>query len=468
MNRPNILFIVLDTARYDVIHEEGIMPNLAQISKNATNFTEAHANAPWTLPSHASIFSGKYPSEHGTGIEENYFSYNRDLISQLNEHDYETVAFSNNPWISPDYGFDQFDTFYPCWQLFQRGDDLAEISQEEKTTTQITQIGKKLFSTDAPFTIANAAYMKLFEGKYDSGAALTNFRIRRWLKKRDDSTPFFAFVNYMEPHLEYDPPKKYKQKLLSESNRSRAKSVNQDPWAHVTGSVEMTQEDFDVLKQLYRAEVRYLDERIGELWKKLQEHGLMDDSTLIITGDHGENIGEFNLMDHQYHLNESLTHVPLYLLTSESVGSASIDDLVELRYLYPTILDIAGVRDHPQNSLLNIDDIESDYAISEYLRPQPEIQTLCDRYGVDYETVEHYDRRLKKLTTKSKALIYDSDGNSELFDRSDGSLDRINEPEPEIVEQLKKDLKERVSDFSEYSASTSTEVSSRLEDLGYL
>jgi len=185
VSRPNVLMIVMDTARADVVGDPGVMPALDGLAEEGCRFARCFANAPWTLPSHSSIFTGERPTAHGVVGKGDRFGSGDDLASVLGRGGYTTAAFSNNPWISPDFGFDSFEEFVACWKRFRRGSDLAGVSQIEGTAAQVKAVAGELLDRDAPFTLANALYMRFLRGRYDSGARLTTRRLTDWIDDRE-------------------------------------------------------------------------------------------------------------------------------------------------------------------------------------------------------------------------------------------------------------------------------------------
>lgn len=116
MDAPSLVLIVIDTARAKIVlgpDARAVMPNLHAIAESGVTFTNVVLNAPWTLPSHASMFSGQRTSDHGshTGTKR-YDVGTRSLPERLSAVGYRTVASSNNTWISPSLGFDGFDEFW--------------------------------------------------------------------------------------------------------------------------------------------------------------------------------------------------------------------------------------------------------------------------------------------------------------------------------------------------------------------
>ncbi len=121
VSRPNVLLIVLDTLRADHLSGYGYSrktsPHLDRLMKESVVFEQASSAAPWTLPSHASLFSGLYPSQHQTQWSHQLADDKLTMLSEmLKDQGYQTAGFSNNPWVSEDTNFDQgFDYFEGAW-----------------------------------------------------------------------------------------------------------------------------------------------------------------------------------------------------------------------------------------------------------------------------------------------------------------------------------------------------------------
>ncbi|WP_290811363.1 sulfatase, partial [Halovivax sp.] len=315
MRRPNVLFVVMDTARAEYAYDPEVMPNLARIASEGTTFANAFANGPWTVPSHASMFTGQYTTDHDTHAGTKRFDPDVPTLAEaLGDAGYRTACFSNNTWLSPEFGYDRgFDEFVAGWELLEGGADLLTIRAESDSTSgRLRAVFRERGVASACETLVNAAYAKFVRKRYDDGAFLTNLRLRRWLSdahRRDE--PFFAFVNYLEPHLPYEPPgRDWRRFLPSGVAPSDAAGVNQNAHRFITGNAEMTERDFAALEALYKGELAYLDRRIGRLYETLEASGALEETLLIIAGDHGENLGDHGLMDHQYNLYDTVLRVP--------------------------------------------------------------------------------------------------------------------------------------------------------------
>ena len=349
-DRSNVVVIVLDTARYDevLVARSGtpLTPKLADLTAEGTYYDRAFSSAPWTLPSHASLFTGTSPSKHGAHAGHKQLTGRlRTLAEVFQNAGHETVAVSNNTWISEEFGFGQgFETFHKTWQYVQSDVDLGKVARTEEGTDKLKALARSLLSANPITNLANAIYGQFFRRQYDDGARRTNDWIEDWLADRANSRPFFLFVNYLEPHLEYRPPEEVAEQFLPAGvSYDEAMAVPQDAWGYVAGTVEMTDRDFEILRGLYRAEIAYLDHRIGELRDMLEAHGEWEDTVFVVTGDHGENIGDHGLMDHQYCLYDTLLHVPLVVHGGSFADGGTVEDLVSLTDLAPTLLDEAGI-----------------------------------------------------------------------------------------------------------------------------
>jgi Arylsulfatase A and related enzymes len=307
--------------------------------------------------------------------------------------------------------------------------------------------------------------------RHDSGAYLTTRRAKRWL---NGDEPFFMFLNYREPCLTYDPPAEYISKVTPTGETPPDPgSVNQDPWAYATGEIEMDETDFNRLKTLYDAELRYLDARLGQLFEALDTKGLLDETLVIVTSDHGENIGDHGLMDHQYCLRDTLLHVPL-VMRGPGVEPGRRGGLVELRDLYQTLLAAAEIEG--ADPTVDLRDRPSRDAIAaEYRTPMPSIDRLRTEYGDLPESVRGYDRGLQAIRTEDWKLIRGTDGSERLYNLADDPNERVDvsNATTDVRDRLAGQLRDRLPPLERADATAGTEsavpavLGDRLEDLGY-
>ncbi|WP_227357574.1 sulfatase-like hydrolase/transferase [Haladaptatus salinisoli] len=461
--RPDIALIVLDSVRASTFYElldEKCLPVFKSLERDGVRYPQAITNGPWTVPSHGSIFTGMYPSQHGITGDNPTWNH-PTFLKELSRVGYTTVGVSANPWLSPNYGFsDGFDYFLTKWEYFFNGEDMSAVVGAENWRNRLQSLSKNLTSGSPIKNAGNLAYLLYQSRKKGSGALHLASRAQNLLA--DIEAPSFFFANFTEAHLPYEPPRQHaEQHLPEEVSYEEALEINQNPWDFVSGAVDMSDRDFEVLKALYRASIQYLGEILNDLINFLKP-----ETTVIIAGDHGENIGDFDLMDHQYSVQQTLLHVPLIISGPNTPTKSS--ELVELRDIYPTILDMAGIeRETSKKGLSFHSKSTRKYAVSEYLSPRPDIGTLRSKSSKLRHDEEVYTDRRRVVQSNKDKLIYWEDGTLELVDLNDCSS--CNE---EKKEELSDVLLERID--IDYDANSEEEVivnktvENRLEELGYI
>jgi len=291
--RPNIVLIIIDTARGDRFPFDGYArptaPNLQVIANEGVVYTQAFSPAPWTVPAHASLFTGQYPSLHKTDCGSLRLPDEAVTLAEtLHAAGYRTVGHTANPWLGSEYNFQQgFDTYGETWR---------EVPQEGE----------------------------------DTGAGLTNGKVLRFLRWRADNPdarrqPFFLFINYFEPHLPYHPPEPERSRFLRPGvDPARVKRLSRlghpDEMRYIVGLSDLTADDMAILNDLYDGEIAYADRRAGEVLSLLRDQGILDRTIVAIAGDHGENIGDHHMMDHKLSVHDTLLHVPLLLPAPDPAG----------------------------------------------------------------------------------------------------------------------------------------------------
>ncbi len=478
---PNIVLVVMDTTRargrgsFDVTEALRDIPPLS----DATSFTNAFSSSPWTLPSHASLFTGTTPSKHGAHADHRYLDDTLPILPEiLEENGYETVGVSNNTWISGEFGFERgFESFYRTWQFVQTDTDLGGIARLTHGAEMFRKAGRRMFDGNPVTNVMNAVYGRYLRRRHDDGAARTNKWIDHWLSGRSDDRPFFLFVNYLEPHLDYRPPKEYAvEHLPDDVSLAEAMDVPQDAWRYIAGDLELTEQELSVLRGLYQAEIAYLCDKIEELIASFQAAGAWENTLFVLTSDHGEHIGEHGLMDHQYALYDTLLQVPL-LVRGSTFSREAEDELVHLKDISATILDILDVN-IPKNlqgkSFHPAQQYSREFVFGEYIAPIPTLEHLASKLGELPKRVERFDRSLRSVRSDEYKYIRGSDGSQELYEIQEDPFetDDIAKTSPQIVERMDTALDEWLSTFEcaeargDVSMSATTE--SRLKELGYL
>lgn len=311
-DRPNIVLVILDTVRSDFTGDgdggTGLTPYLDGLAAEGTLFPNTWSNAPWTVPSHASLFTGLLPSEHGcTAQHPKLDTASSTLAELLAGAGYATAGFYSNPWLS------------------ERAADLLRGFDHQKETML-----KGFFNSTNRYP----------EG--DQGGRSSSTHIARWLKERPARKPFFLFVNYLESHLPYDPPADYRRRNLPDLSPDDWISVL---WGHEFNAqkYDSTRVDWRLIHRLYAGDVNTADRLLGNLLRLLKQADLYENTILIVTADHGENLGDHDLAEHQFSVHETLLRVPLVIRAPGRLAAGTREDPAMLIDLFPTILEFAGI-----------------------------------------------------------------------------------------------------------------------------
>ncbi|QLK26415.1 sulfatase [Natrinema zhouii] len=409
--RPsNVLFVVLDTVRKDRLepygYERATTPELSRFAEEATVFESAVAPAPWTLPVHASLFTGRYPSEHGADQGSPYLDDATTLASTLSAAGYDTACYSSNAWITPytglTDGFDDHDSFFEVLPRDVLSGPLASAWQTVNDNDYLREMASKIVRLGA------MAHERLASGEgADTKTPSVIDRTKSFIGDSESGRGWFAFVNLMDAHLPYYPPEEYREEFAPGVDPD---SVCQNSKEYNAGVRDIDDEEWDDIRGLYDAEVAHMDAELGRLFDWLRATGQWEDTAVVVCADHGELHGEHDRYGHEFALYDELINVPL-LVKHPDLEAERRDDLVELLDCYHTVLDALDVdpdtvvgtsgNDGPvardptrsllsseyrafdgvadpdpgQRAVLEADD-DADYAFMEYAKPVIELHHL--------------------------------------------------------------------------------------------
>jgi arylsulfatase A-like enzyme len=335
----NVLFVVLDTVRKDRLtpygYDRPTTPNLAAFAEEATVFEQAVAPAPWTLPVHASLFTGLYPSQHGADQENPYLEGATTLAETLSAAGYDTACYSSNAWITPythlTDGFDDQDNFFEVMPGEFLSGPLARAWKTMNDNESLRAIADKLVS------LGNTAHEYFAGGEgADSKTPAVIDRTKTFI---DDADRSFAFINLMDAHLPYHPPEEFADEFAPGVDSTE---VCQNSKEYNSGARDIDDDEWEDIRNLYDAEITHIDDQLGRLFDWLKETGRWDDTMVVVCADHGELHGEHDLYGHEFGLYDPLVNVPL-LVKHPELDADRRDDQVELIDLYHTVLDVLDV-----------------------------------------------------------------------------------------------------------------------------
>lgn len=493
---PNIIVILVDTLRGDRLsfagHARRTSPRLDALAEESVVYRTAISPGAWTPPSHASIFTGTYPSRHGVDRTRPYLDCALTTLPEyLHGHGYRTYGISSNFWISAATHYDRgFDVFCQSWQLFQSRTNPALDRQRRRDPSYTPPPRPPLTER------LRAAANRLEAGFWrtccapimpvDMGAGRVNRVVQRWVRRwAAEDEPFFAFIHYMEPHLPYRPPTRFARQYLSERELERARAVNQNALKFMGGRAPMDADDFELLGRLYDAEISYTDHCVGELVEGLRATGLLDNTLLAFTSDHGENLGDHGLMDHMFSVHESIVRVPLLVRFPGGRPRGEERGVVQTLDIFPTVVAVLEDAGRSANGAGPALDAQfqgtplppigapREYAVSELRQVQPPIATLEKRYpGFEWRV---YDRSLHALRTATHKYVRGSNGSEVLYDLCVDpaeTTDRL-AAEPAQAATMRAQLAAWEGSFTAAAAvepgpELDEEIRRRLADLGYI
>ena len=323
---PNVLLIVVDTLRADHVSSYGYhrptTPNLDRLAAVGVLFENAIANSSWTLPSHASLFTGELPSDHGADWELPLGSASLTLAEVLAARGYVTGGFSaNTEYVTAAWGLDRgFSRFE------SHGSSLAE------DLTQTT-LGRSLALTILP----RLGYFDIVGRKR---AHTVSEEFVTWLDRRKAGRPFFAFLNYFDAHDPYVPPTGHTLRFSPSAHRGD--SVNyQFQGDGFRRKPVLSMEDIQSAIDGYDECIAYVDSEIGKLVETLGQRGILDDTLIVVTSDHGEAFGNHDLFGHGNSLYMETLKVPLVLVWPHRIPAGRrVREIAGLNQVPATVLDL--------------------------------------------------------------------------------------------------------------------------------
>lgn len=490
-HKPNIIIVVLDTVRAQNCSCYGYVrnttPNLDQLAAEGKIYRNAIAPAPWTLPVHASLFTGHYCFRHRVDGRRYRLGDEHTLLTEvLKQEGYNTAGISSNVWISDTFGFHRsFDYFHKTWQLFQNEIESVQVVKLDPDAAASTASRVlSMMRTGKIKTIVNAFYAKLLANRHDDGAAQVTQKAIGWLQQLD-SRPFFLFLNYIDPHAPYLAPHPHRQSFastdLTSSDIRRFASLSRKSKHYHMGRLTITDEEFTILRDLYDEEILYTDAQLGMLVDYLRRNGELDNTFLIVLGDHGENIGEHGLMAHRFSLHQTLLRVPFVMRYPNVVPSGVEHKYVQLTDVMPTILSAVGRSELIAELKLHGIDLLTDYpheqrpVLAEYLSTNYTAEARSDSF--DFQR-SRFNRTMRAFYRNQFKLVESQvDDRHELYNLETDPLEgqNIAKTNPQIVSSMQKNLSQFLQqhgfeEMDEQGEELDVDnfVEGRLKALGYL
>lgn len=484
----------MDTVRADHLscygYSRKTSPSIDRIARYGALFENCFTTATWSPPTHSSIFTGKYPSAHRTlGKNVILESWNTTLAEILSNNGYHTVGITNCGLLAPEYGFSKgFNEYY----------EMYTIHELQKILTFIKNYPNEL--------------IRILLNGFDKHTHITNIKAKETiLTIKKKQKPFFLFINYFNCHAAYDPPTPFKKKFCKNFDRARLylieyimnkfnkttekirsskfniyklrKIAADEPetrFSFMAKELKINKEEWDIVKSWYDGEIAYLDYHIGDLVNFLIEEGIFDNTLLIITADHGENLGDHGLADHHFSLYDNILRIPLILVHADNIPSKTrVSSIVSSIDIFPTILDIIGVKIPNGVQGLSLCPFENrkihDFICAERGGSLTDIEVnhLRKAFSPFSHKLKHIDKGAKCIRSDTYKYILSEDGEEELYNIHEDPAEQYNiiNKQREKADYLKEKMRHFL-DLSYYGPKKihhgREEIIDRLRSLGYI
>jgi arylsulfatase A-like enzyme len=455
-NAPNVLLIVLDTVRADHLglygYERSTTPVLERLAKGAIRFDEARATAPWTLPSHASMFTGRWPHEVGEKWRSPIRGNFPTLAEYLGNHGYATAGFVGNlGYCSQETGLARGFTHYEDYVM----ENLAPL----RTSALVEYLAGAISGILRTLDISSLSPLKEFVTRWFEVKRKNAASIRRaflsWVSQREEtSRPFFVFLNFFDAHQQYILPAGARRRFVNYSLTAEENKIVYELWPFLD-KTRLPRPYVDVARDSYDDCLSYIDEQLGLLFDAMQRHGVLNQTLVVVTSDHGEGLGEHDLFDHGLSLYRTEIRVPLVIRPPSSVNPSSVvGEAVSLRDVPATIVDLVGLEagsPFPGNSLARFWrkspsggvelSRETDPVISELKEPNSST-------GGDRERSPARHGPLISLAADNFVYIRnEGDGSEQLFDERTDRQELNDRSRDETTRPILEDFRQRLQRF---------------------
>ncbi len=445
MNSPsNVLLLVVDSLRYDAVFGDDSYdtPTMERLAEQGVHFSNCYSQGISTAPAMTAMLTGRYPLEYGGHwyLEENQPTF----AEEFKENGYTTGAIHSNPNVSRLRNFDKgFDTF-------------------EENILPIEAEGLLERAPDDLLRYANK-FVRILKRTPYMPSPRVNRRLTDWITAT--SKPWFLWTQYMDVHGPYLPGGDFSYRNKFRAERLWRKAAVNSPEA-------ITEEEHKELLENYRKEVEYFDAELGAFLSGLRERSELEDTVVIVVGDHGDEFYEHDQYGHSNLPYDELTHVPLVISFPEEADfdqPQEIDDLVRCVDILPTVLDYVDA---------TLTDEMDERLVGESLLPtirdgeDPTFDTIVTEKEMRGETNLRFGFR-----TDQWKFLYDGKKDDELLYNLRADSDEKNDvssENPEVVADFRTLLEERLASIEETSACISIPdvdekvgVEQQLKALGY-
>ena len=395
---PDVVLVVLDTVRAGSVGSYGYgretSPEFDALAAEGALFLDATSPSTWSLPSHASLFTGRYPSSHGAHAEHRYLDDRFPTLAQVLERNgYETHCFTSNAWISDGLG----------------------LTRGFASQVQGRSGGGMGFS----FVHRLLDRVGLFESDKGGGPIAGEFE--RWARDRERERPAFVFLNFIEAHFPYHMLPHEHLWQFTDEPYERLRAISMDLMgAQFGGGAPPTEEVVEPARDMYDGGIAYSSRLLHRIVEALRARGTLDETLLVVMSDHGEVLGErAGHFGHGPSLYQESIGVPLLVRYPPRIPKGvRVEQPVSTLGVFATILDLAGLPPSPSvqvPSLVPLARGEASASGGPILSELHVASSMGGEYDLD-DPQMHTDRRYRLLREGPLKLVTSSTGQELLYD----------------------------------------------------
>lgn len=457
-SKPDIIFIITDQQRYDTIASLGAShmdtPNIDRLVSNGVSFSQCHVTAPSCVPCRASLFTGYYP--HTNGVLANGQPWSKTWVTDIANAGYHcvnigkmhTIPYDSNAGFHERFVVENKDRylegrwFFDEWDKALASHGLKKQQREEyrKLSDYRDRLGAFTWDLNPKLHSDN------FIGETTCW----------WLKTKPVAKPLFLVIGFPGPHPPFDPTPEMAEKYMAKdcplpnvSNEELENLVS--PWIakrhhdvevdhdSVAWKLNPTKEELHRMRAYYYANVEMIDKQVGNIINSLEERGNMNNTIVIFTSDHGDNLGDHGLIQ-KWAPYEEVTRVPLIISAPKRFkGGRTISAMVQLFDLAPTILEWSGVKPNPTFEAISFN------SALEGSKFEGRDHVFCEQAGDVNMTGASYLTMVRSHT--HKLVHFHGSKEGQLFDLSSNDSETKNLWDDPACDNIKQSLLQRMLEF---------------------
>lgn len=467
--RPNIVWITLDSIRQDRTnmgeYERNTTPHMERIAERdtATAFTDCIAHGIWSLTSDASVLSGLYPSQHGTGFWNDVLPDDvRTVPERFSDLGYHTAGLSTNGYLTEatglDRGFDRFE--------WVNKSNLLKTVGPRILLKYLLRLRTESAGYTAPLDYHRSDYLSTQYAK-------------SWI---DDfagtAEPFFMFVHMLGAHIPYVPPLPYRAEftddidLPSDDAVDIAYDTSLNYYREIAHGCEHSPSVQDAIDSQYDGLVKYVDRKIGTLFDYV-DATTRGPTVFVVTADHGDLLGERGILGHQLVVHDGLINVPLVVHGLPSLAALPRESLVQHIDVMRALLREAGASTSDLADMEGVDPRQTtrQYALSQ--RGHDTYEKAIDEirhHRADFDADPYQPGLLHSVRSHTHKFVQGSE--HERFYELPDETENLRPSQEGMAAKYRRFLEDSLDSFEEIHDSAEREVSDamrrQLQDLGYV